>query len=421
MSVSTGELAGATASPAYRLRLLVALGILSAFAPLSIDIYLPALPGMARDLHASTSLVQLTLTATLLGLAGGQIVAGPLSDRRGRRPPMLGGLLLFSGGCALCAAAPDVWTLVVFRFLQGLGGAVSLVLARAIVRDLWVGVGMSRILSRLFLVMGISPVLAPMVGAQILRVTSWRGVFLALAALGLAILVFTASVVPETLHGEPSAKSDMLATLRAFRRIAADRAFSGYALAVGGGYGMLFAYIAGAPFVVQEVYGASPTIFSLIFAVNAIGITACSQLNAWLVGRVRMRRLLFASLVAMAAGSVSVLLTSGIARLGLVALMLSLLVAIAPIGMLGPNASALALASYADAAGSASALMGVLQFVIGAATSPLVGIAGQKTALPMALVMTAQSLMALATLWLLTRDERGGASPSLPLRQRAVR
>lgn len=395
-----------------RFRLLVALGMLSAFGPLSIDMYLPALPTMSRDLHASASLVQLTLTATLLGLALGQIVGGPVSDRRGRRSVLLVGLVIFFVASALCAVAPDAGTLVVFRLLQGLAGAVSLVVARAIVRDLWVGEEMSRVFSRMFLVTGIAPVLAPIIGAQILRFTSWRGTFVLLAGIGLAILVFVALVVPETLRPELRTGHGVLDDLRTFRRILGDRVFAGYSLATGFAYGALFAYIAGSPFVIQDVYGASPTVFSLVFALNAVGLVIGSQLSARLVGKVSMRRLLVVSLVTTCVGAFAVLAGSGLWRLGLAALVPALFVTITSLGLVGPNASALALADYGANAGSASALMGVLQFAVGALTSPLVGVAGKGTALPMGIVMAVQSVLALGCFFLLASARRSRLAPS---------
>ena len=266
-------------------RLVLLLGALTAFGPVSMDTYLPGLPELGRDLGASASQAQLTLTACLIGLATGQLLAGPVSDARGRRLPLLVGLALFVAASVACAAAPDIWTLTAARLVQGVAGAAGIVIARAIVRDLYAGSEMARYFAVLMLVNGLGPILAPIVGAQLLAVTSWRGIFLVLAGFGLVLLVAAAAGLRETLPPERRRGGGLVATWRVFRALAADRDFAGYVLACGFAMAAMFAYIAGSPFVLQEIHGVSPTGFSVAFATNAAGIMAMGALSSRLVTR----------------------------------------------------------------------------------------------------------------------------------------
>src|SRR2546425_12356619 len=254
-----------------RARIFVLLGGLTAFGPLSIDMYLPALPAIGRDLAASESVIQLTLTACLTGLALGQILAGPLSDRLGRRRPLLIGVAGYVLASLLCATAPAAPLLVGFRLLQGLAGAAGIVIARAIVRDLYAGSAAARYFSRLILVMGLAPILAPVVGAQLLRFTSWHGIFLVLALITALLWLGAASALPETLPVQRRRSGSLGDTVRTFRKLAADTQFISYAVAGGLAVGAMFAYIAGSPFVLQGIFHVSPQTFSLIFGVNALG------------------------------------------------------------------------------------------------------------------------------------------------------
>jgi DHA1 family bicyclomycin/chloramphenicol resistance-like MFS transporter len=380
----------------------VILGLLSTFGPLSIDMYLPGLPDLVDDLDSSAALGQLTLTACMLGLALGQLVAGPLSDAWGRRRPLLIGLVGFFVASAVCAAAPTIGALIFLRFLQGAAGAFGIVIARAIVRDLHEGTAAVRYFSALMLVTGVAPVLAPVLGGQLLEVTSWRGIFVALAIVGAVMLVATALGLGETLPEERRREGGLRATATTLREVLSDRRFVAYALACGLAFGAMFTYISGSPFVIQDLYGASPQLFSAAFALNSLGIVAAGQVNGRLAGHVAPRTMLGAGVGTMAVAGLVLLAVTIPGDLGVVALLVPLWVLVSCIGFVIPNATALALADHREVAGSASALLGVTQFLIGAAVAPLAGIAGTGTAVPMAVAMAALSFAAVAA-WFTAR------------------
>jgi DHA1 family bicyclomycin/chloramphenicol resistance-like MFS transporter len=398
------------------LRFLLILGGLSAFGPLSIDMYLPALPRLAVDLGASDSTVQLTLTAFIVGLAVGQVVAGPLSDAYGRRTPLLIGLALYVVGSVAAAVSPDITLLIVARAVQALGAAAGLVISRATVRDLFSGKAMTKFFSMLMLVNGLAPIIAPVLGGQLLNFTTWRGVFVVLTGFGVLLLVVVAVAMPEPLAVANRTPARLGGVLRTYAGLLADRSFLGYALASGLMFAGLFAYISGSSFALQGVYGLSPQQFSLVFGLNGVGIVLAGQLNGRLVGRFSERTLLAAGLIVAAVGGLGVLVAVT-AGLGLIGLVIPLLVVVSSIGLVMPNASSLALAEHARSAGAASALLGVLQFVIGGVATPLVGLGGPGTALPMALTMAGFGVLALLAFLTLTRPApRLAASLAKPLK-----
>jgi len=386
-------------------QLILILGALSAFGPLSIDMYLPALPALTRAFGASASETQLTLSACLLGLALGQTISGPLSDALGRRRPLLIGLACYALASLLCALAPSVFALAALRLVQGVAGAAGIVIARAVVRDLHSGIAVARFFSLLMLVNGLAPILAPVFGGQLLRYTSWRGVFVTLAIIGILLFLAAATGLRETLPAGRRQTGGIRTTLTTFRGLLTDHAFLGYALSCGLAFAAMFAYISGSSFVLQDIYGVSPQGFSLIFGSNALGLVVAGQVNGRLVGRVPPVRLLAAGLTTSAAGAVALLVVV-ISGVGLVGVLPSLFVVVASLGFVMPNAAALALSGHQRTAGSASALLGVLQYAIGAAAAPLVGIAGADTAVPMALVIATLGVCALAALMLLGRSVR---------------
>ncbi len=388
-----------------RVQLILILGALSAFGPLSIDMYLPALPALTRAFGASASETQLTLSACLLGLALGQTISGPLSDALGRRRPLLIGLACYALASLLCALAPSVFALAALRLVQGVAGAAGIVIARAVVRDLHSGIAVARFFSLLMLVNGLAPILAPVFGGQLLRYTSWRGVFVTLAIIGILLFLAAATGLRETLPAGRRQTGGIRTTLTTFRGLLTDHAFLGYALSCGLAFAAMFAYISGSSFVLQDIYGVSPQGFSLIFGSNALGLVVAGQVNGRLVGRVPPVRLLAAGLTTSAAGAVALLVVV-ISGVGLVGVLPSLFVVVASLGFVMPNAAALALSGHQRTAGSASALLGVLQYAIGAAAAPLVGIAGADTAVPMALVIATLGVCALAALMLLGRSVR---------------
>ncbi len=373
------------------------LGGLTATPPLAMDMYLPALPEVTDSLHATAATVQLTLTACLVGMALGQIVVGPMSDKWGRRRPLLVGLVIYVAATAVCAFAPTVELLVAFRLAQGLAGAAGIVIARAVVRDTYDGVAMARFFSNLMLISGVAPIVAPLVGGQILRVTDWRGVFVVLTVIGAALTVLVWLRLPETLAPADRHDGGFGEAVRSMRALLADRVFSGYVLTGSFAFVVVFAYISASPFVVQEVYGASPQTFSLLFGVNSVGLVITGQINGkLLVGRVSLDKVLAVGLVLLGVAATALLLMSAgvFGEVGLVPIAAGLFLVMSAIALTMPNAQALALMRVEHSAGAASALLGTSSFLIGAVAAPLVGIAGEDTAVPMALVQLGAVLVA---------------------------
>ncbi len=369
-------------------RLIVLLGAVVAIGPLSIDTYLPAFPSMSRDLDASASSIQLTLTACLAGLALGQLFAGSLSDRLGRRRPILVGLSAYVVASLACAAAPDVATLTGLRFVQGFAGAAGMVIAQAVVRDLHSGAAAVRLFSSLMLVIGVAPILAPVLGGQLLALTSWRGIFVALAVIAAIVCLAVLLGLRETLPPEQRDRRGLRSTLRTLRSLLGRRDFMGYAIASSLSFATVFAYVSGSSFVLQDIYGLSPQLYSVVFGFNGIGLIIASQVNARLVGRIESVVLLRRAMLSTATAALVLLAVILSDSLGAWAVMVPLFVIVSSFAFALPNATALALADHPDVAGAASALLGVIQFTSGAAVAPLVGIAGTGTAVPMGIVMS---------------------------------
>lgn len=396
---------------ARRASLLVTLvlGGLTALPPISMDGYLPALPEVTRSLNSPAATVQLTLTACLAGMALGQIVIGPMSDRWGRRRPLLLGMIAYVVATAICALAPTTELLIGFRLLQGLAGAAGIVIARAVVRDMYDGTEMARFFSTLMLISGVAPVIAPVLGGQVLRVTDWRGIFVVLSVVGTVLTAVVWKWLHETLPPEKRHSGGVGEALRTMRGLLADRVFTGYMLAGGLAFAALFAYVSASPFVVQEIYGASPQMFSLLFGVNSVGLIAVGQINGRvLVGRVDMNKALAFGLSVITLAALALLLmTSGVfGRVGLVPVAAALFVLMSAMGLAMPNTNTQALMRTPHAAGSASALIGTSSFLIGAVASPLVGIAGDRTAVPMAVVQVVCALGSMACFLGLVRPWR---------------
>ena len=385
-------------------RLLLLLGALTAVGPLSLDLYLPAFPTLARDFGVTASRVQLSLTACLIGLAAGQLVAGPLSDRWGRRRPVIVGTIAYAAVTLLCAVAPSAELLTAARLLQGLAGGVGVVVSRAIVRDLYGGVAAAKYFSRLVLVFGLAPIVAPTAGSIILHFASWRGVFVVLAAFGALIALVTALGLPETLPVERRSTGGLRAVAGSARRLLSDRVFIGYALTQGLAFAGLFAYIAGSSFVVQEVYGGTSTQFGLLFGLNAIGLVALGQVNSVLLDRFAPRRLLVATLAVGVLGAAA--LTGAATGHSLTLFAVAMFVYVASIGLVMPNGTALALDRHPGMAGTASAVLGAIQSTIGSLAAPVVGlVGGEHAAMPMATVIATCAALALGAILLVARPE----------------
>ncbi len=322
-----------------------------------MDMYLPALPAVTESLRSPAATVQLTLTACLAGMALGQLVVGPMSDRFGRRGPLLLGMVVYVVATAICAFAPSAELLVAFRLLQGLAGAAGIVIARAVVRDLYDGVEMARFFSTLMLISGVAPVVAPVIGGQVLRLTDWRGIFAVLTVVGVLLTLVVWKWLHETLPPGRRHEGGVGEALRTMRGLLADRVFTGYLLAGGLAFAALFAYIAASPFVIQEIFGASPQTFSLLFGINSIGLIAVGQINGkLLVGRVSMDKVLAVGLVLIALASLALLLmTTGVfGEAGLVPVAAGLFVLMSSMGLALPNTNTQALMRTPHAAGSAS-------------------------------------------------------------------
>lgn len=381
----------------------VVLGALSAFGPLSLDLYLPGLPGLAEDLGSSASAAQLTLTACLIGLAGGQLVAGPWSDAVGRRRPLVIGVAAYVAASLACAVAPSLPILVALRFAQGLAGAVGIAVSRAVVRDLRSGAAAARLFAGLLLVNGLAPVLAPVLGGQLLHQTSWRGLFAVLAAVGAGILAGALACVPESHPPELRRSGGLAATLRVFRELLGQRRFLGCALASGLAFAAMFAYIAGSPFVLQDVYALSPAEFSAAFAGNALGLIVAGQVSSALIARHGPRLVLGSGLLVGACGGLLLLAVVVVGGIGLVGVLPALFLVVSSIGVVFPSGTAMALEGHPSTAGSASGLLGLAQYAVGAVVAPLVGVAGRDTALPMAGVTAACGLGSIAAFRALIR------------------
>lgn len=363
---------GATAARRTGLLVTLVLGGLTALPPLSMDMYLPALPEVTGALNAPAATVQLTLTACLAGMALGQLVVGPMSDKWGRRRPLLIGMIVYVLATAVCALAPTAELLIGFRLLQGLAGAAGIVIARAVVRDLYDGVEMARFFSTLMLISGVAPIIAPLIGGQILRITDWRGVFYVLAVIGVLLTLVVWRFLGETLPPERRHEGGVGEALRTMKGLLADRVFTGYMLTGGLAFAALFAYISASPFVVQEIYGASPQTFSLLFGLNSVGLVAVGQINGkLLIGRVSLDKALGWGLGIILVSALALLLmTSGVfGEVGLFPVAAGLFVLMSAMGLAMPNTNAQALMRTPHAAGSASALLGTTSFLVGAVAS----------------------------------------------------
>lgn len=379
------------------LRILLILGALSAFGPMAIDFYLPSFPTLAQAFGTDVEHVQLSLSAYFAGLAVGQLLYGPLADRLGRRRPLLLGVSIFTLASVACAFAPNLEWLIGARFVQALGGCAGMVISRAVVRDLCDPIAAAKAFSQLMLVMGLAPILAPLAGGLLLSLSGWQSIFYCLtvfsALAGLAIALW----LPETIPAGP--RAPLRGAGRQYLALFGDRPFLTYALTGGVAIAGMFSYIAGSPFVFIELYGVPPEHYGWIFGSNAAGFILMAQVNARLL-RYRgpgfwLRRAVW---MYFACGATLLIITLA-KPTQLWPLLIPLFGCIASLGFLMPNSSACAMASQGRHAGSASALMGSLQFSVAAAASALVGALHDGSALPMAIVITCCGLAAALLGW----------------------
>lgn len=380
------------------LRLLLILGALTAFAPLAIDFYLPSFPALAQAFATDVEHVQYSLAAYFIGLAIGQLLYGPLADRFGRRPPLLFGVTLFALASFACALAPSLDWLVGARFVQALGGCAGMVVARAVVRDLCNPVNSAKVFSQLMLVMGLAPILAPAAGGALLALSGWQAIFVCLGLFAALCLLLVVLWLPET-RPQDAPPAPLSGALGQYRRLLADRAFVGHALTGGLAMAAMFAYIAGSPFVFIDLYGVPVQQYGWLFGSNAAGFVLVAQFNSrllrrrgpgfWVPRGVALYQFCALALFGVALWQPAVLWP----------LLVPLFCCIATLGMVLPNASACAMAGQGAHAGSASALLGSLQFAIAALAASLVGVLHDGTARPMALVMLVCASGALLVAW----------------------
>ena len=371
------------------LRTVVILGGLTAMGPLAIDMYLPALPAIARDLHSTPGLVQVSLAAYFIGIAGGQALYGPLSDSMGRKPALYLGLLVFTLASMACALAPRVEVLIACRFLQALGGCAPLVVPRAVVRDHFDEHASVRALSALVLVMGLAPILAPLVGGQLLTRWGWRAIFWVLAGYGATWLAIVTVCLPESLPRDARRTQSPAVVLATFGRLLGDRAFMGWVLSGGMIFSGLLAYISGSAFVFIELFDVPPERFGFYFGANAAGLIGASQLNAWLARRHGARRVVSVVIPCAAVAGVALAAAAITGIGGFAGILVPLFCFVACHGFTMPNSTALAMAPHGAVAGSASALLGTLQFSMGAIAGALVGVLSNGTAVPFGAVIGA--------------------------------
>ncbi|MGN7765729.1 multidrug effflux MFS transporter [Paenibacillus sp. 22594] len=371
----------------------VILGALAALAPFSLDMYLPALPTLASDLQTSPSMAQISLTACMLGLSFGQLAAGPLSDMHGRRRPLLVGLFLYIAVSVWCTLSGTIWSFIALRFVQGLAGSFGVVISRAVARDLFSGAELTRFFSLLMLVNGAGPIFAPIAGGQLLRVASWQGVFVALSLIAAALFVAVFTSLEETLSEKDRVKGGWKETIVTFRTLLRDRTFMGYALSQGFVLAAMFAYISGSTFVFQDLFGASPQLFSMLFALNGVGLIIAGQITGRLSSKISGYTLFVSGIMLATISGLAlfgVLLSGG----GVYAVLVPLFFVVSSVGVVTTTGFSLAMQNYGQAAGSASALLGLISFVLGGLAAPLTGIGGGQSAIPMGTVVALSNIAA---------------------------
>ena len=385
--------------------------LLTVFGPISMDLYLPVLPALTLELGAATSVAQLTVTACLVGLAAGQLIAGPASDRFGRRGVLLVGVVAYIVTSTLCAMSPTVGTLIVARLVQGLAGGVGIVIAQAAGRDLYSGGPLIRYYGRLTVLGGLAAIVGPLLGGQLATVTDWRGLFLFLAGVGVLILLAVLALFRETLPLERRTRGGFAQTRRDFRMLLSDRVFLGTVLLQGLLYAALFAYLAGATFVLQGIYGLTPQEYALAFGLNSAGF----MLFGYLAGRAAERWSLHGTLtigILMCLLGALGLLAAGVFPMPLGVVIVSLFVMVSGVAVTSPPATTLALAEHPATAGTASSLLGMVRFGFGGVSAPLVGIAGAASILPLGIVTVV--CVALAGAAYAALAARPKASPFIP-------
>lgn len=384
-----------------RLQIAFLLGSLSLLGLFTIDTYLPAFPTIVEQFHTNASLVQVSLTTCLLGLAFGQLIIGPMSDVQGRRKPLLTFLGLYLLSSLICAITPNIYMLIGARFIQGFAAAGGLVISRAVVRDLYSGRELTKFFATLMLIGNLGPIVAPIIGGAILSFANWKVVFLVLTCVGIILTLVVAFKLEETLPVEKRVPSNIKKVVSNFGSLLKDREFAGYAFTQGFTTAGIFAYVSGISFVYQNIYGVSPQVFSLLFGVNGVGLIIGTQI----VGRLsRFSEKTFLKSGLALSMSASILLVIAIlVHAPLVAVAIPIFLFVTSISIIGTSSFSLAMETKGHMAGSASALLGLLPFLLGSLTAPLVGIGGEHTAVPMGVIIFASSLLAFLSYYILVR------------------
>lgn len=400
-SASVAQAYGRTLSRREKLTYVLVLGALVALGPFTVDLYLPAFPDVATDLGVGDAAIQLTLTATMVGFALGQLIVGPLSDALGRRRPLIIATAVHILASIAVAFAPTIELVMAGRVLQGIGAAGGGVVAMAMVRDLFGGQQLIRMLSRMALVTGLAPVLAPVIGSQLLNVMEWRGIFLALAAYGVLMTVVAGWLMVETLPAERRGRLEMSAIGRRYRHLFTDAAFVGVAIVGSMTFTALFAYLSASSLLLQDQFGLTAQQYGIVFAVNSIGLVIGTQASARLMRVLAPRTVTTAGLTVMLGGAVA-LLVCGLLGTGVLPVMISLFFVVSPVGLIMPTVQVTALANHAGEAGTAASLIGALNMGIAGLASPLVGAAGVSVT-SMAIVMIGALAVGHAALWSIVR------------------
>ncbi|MDQ3203422.1 MAG: multidrug effflux MFS transporter [Pseudomonadota bacterium] len=389
-------------------RSILILGALSAFGPLAIDFYLPAFPTMALAFGTDEAHVQLTLAAYFLGLSIGQLLYGPVADRFGRRIPLLAGVGLFTAASLACAYAPNLEWLIAARFIQALGGCAGMVISRAIVSDKCDAVGSAKVFSQLMLVMGLAPILAPMLGGLLVNTTGWQSIFLALTGFSALAALAVALGLPESMPAD-APRQPLSGALRQYGRLLSDPIFLGHALTGGIAIAGMFAYITGSPFVFIKLYGVPAEHFGWLFGTNAAGFILVAQINARMLAKRGPAFLLVRAVWVYLVAALTLFVVSSLHTEQLWPLLVPLFVCMASLGCILPNASACAMNGQGARAGSASALLGCLQFSVAAGAAWLVGFLYDGTAVPMAMVISLCAILVVSAAMLTRRLQNARA------------
>ncbi|MFV0458293.1 MAG: multidrug effflux MFS transporter [Actinomycetales bacterium] len=386
--------------------ILAAVVLITSIAPLATDMYVPAFPAVARDLQASATEVQLTLTTFFVGMALGQLVGGPVSDKLGRRLPLLISLAILTLASLVCAVSPSIPVMLAARFVQGLSGGWAMVVARSMVVDLTSGPRLVRSLNLVAGVAGVAPIVGPLVGAAVLQFSHWRVSFWLVAALSVVMLVVTTLGVPETLPSGRRHQGGLARLVRPAGTVLRNRVFTGYLLVFALSMGTIFAYVAASAFVLQSMNGLSPTQYSMAFAFNAVGLTLATLAAARLAGRVRTSTVVAVGLAVTAGAGVALLVGALWFDMPLPVALIGFFVLMSAQGLVGPNAGALASAAVPENPGTGSALLGFLQWCLAGVVAPIAGLGGEATAVPMASIVVVLAVMSGLALRLAHRRPR---------------